>query len=104
MFTFTLIILSFLVADLIFWNWLDARLRMIGHPRLWRSVAGLFFAIQLLYLGSAWVHGWWHELPDPIPMQWSVAAYLWHFCVLPVTLLGLSVFAFGQLTCKFLRR
>src|SRR5688500_14322062 len=85
---FLLIIVSVLIADVLWWLWADQKLRGTRHARVWRTLLGVWSGLLLGYLlwfilfsaAARHAHAW-------MPI-WALAiVYVWHLLVLPATVL-----------------
>jgi predicted MPP superfamily phosphohydrolase len=85
---FFAIVLFVLLGDLAWWLWADRTVRRTHHPRLWRTLVGIWSALLLGYLlwfilffpAARHAHAW---MPIPI----VAIVYLWHLLILPATVL-----------------
>src|SRR5690349_5464179 len=88
---FPLIVGSMILGDVAWWTWADRRLRRGTRlPALWRVLLALFSGSMLGYLA------WFVAFPDAgrhahrwMPGSILAAIYLWHFLVLPATLVAI---------------
>jgi predicted MPP superfamily phosphohydrolase len=85
---FTLMLLGWMAADIIWWRLADRAVLRARWAMLWRILLGLFTAAQLVYLVVFLLMG--HLAPDtdwgwPLPL--AVVAYVWHILVVPGTLI-----------------
>jgi predicted MPP superfamily phosphohydrolase len=88
---FLLIFGLMLVGDVLWWRMADQKLRRLPRSRPWRIVLALYTALMVAYLASVLA------LPtvmrgsaSPVPRFVHAGVYLWHFLVLPVTLLAFA--------------
>lgn len=88
-YAFVLILGAVLLGDVAWWLWADRRLkRRTRHPKIWRTLLGIFSGFQLGYLlwfiafqdQARHAHYW-------VPATVLASIYLWHLMILPITLL-----------------
>src|SRR5438552_495579 len=79
------VLAAFVAADLIWWWIIDARVRRLGRPRIWRGLLAAFVLGQLCYV----VAFLFRRVPVSGFLAWRLMVYLWHILVLPATLLVL---------------
>ena len=102
---FFLIIGTMAFADAAWWWWADRRLRPLPHAWLWRSLLAVFMGGMLLFMaGFVLAPGLVRRSHQFLPMPASVAIYLWHLMVLPLTLLMMLLAAGGRLGTRVLKR
>jgi predicted MPP superfamily phosphohydrolase len=85
---FLAIILSLFLFDGVWWVWADRRLRTHECARAFRWLLAGFMVFEVL--GYLWI-GLYRFLPGRVPMELPkpllVSIYIWHLCVVPITLL-----------------
>ena len=90
MLIFQLLLLLWATGDVIWWRSADRRARRLPGSRVWRGLIGIFVASQLAYLTTFEAGAVRDRVILVRPTVWSVTAYLWHFLILPPTLLALA--------------
>lgn len=88
-FRLILILLTFSALDGFWWRAADRMLRPLRAARLWRTLLGAFMVILLGYLlvSAVWPDGV-RSARGPIPIALHATAYIWHFIILPVLIVG----------------
>lgn len=94
----SIVLVSILAADLLWWHYADRRARRWRHALAWRLLLGLFMAGQIALV--LWILGvrapaaFSLGRPDQLL---SAAAYLWHLLLLPVSwaLVAITGILFG---------
>jgi predicted MPP superfamily phosphohydrolase len=88
------IIVAMFTFDLFWWHRADRLARRTRHPRAWRLTVAGFMATMLGSLGWMFLGRVLRENPDEALPRWLVsAAFLWHFIVLPVTVVSAGIVA-----------
>jgi hypothetical protein len=88
---FLAILVTFTAANLLWWRWVDRRMRSWAGSRAWRVVLACFVVGMLVYVAGVGTMVTARWLPMPI----HVFAYLWNILVLPVSLVCMGVVALG---------
>jgi predicted MPP superfamily phosphohydrolase len=101
---FCIMMLSWVAADLLWW-WIARK----AAPRTSRGRAarvglGLFVAAQVFYMLFHLIGSLAGYVPNAFPLYWHVSVYLWHFVVLPLTLLIVLPIWLGSRLIHFVRR
>lgn len=102
-FVLTLISLM-LIGDVLWWVYAHGMCRSLKYSTRWRAVVGIFMGMQLgvlLALLGGRLAG--HRLDLMLPRAVLVAAYLWHFILLPVAVVWM-VLGMGMLGANWMRR
>ena len=82
-----ILLILWAIGDVLWWRAADLRLRRVRAAVAWRMLLGAFMAWQLVYLAFIGSGVLMQRQLDIRPMVWSVAAYLWHFLLLPAALI-----------------
>lgn len=90
-----LLLLLWATGDAVWWRTADRWARRLPRGPIWRGLIGAFVASQIAYLSIFEAGVIQDRVIDVRPTLWSVTAYLWHFLILPATLLALAA---GQMT------
>src|SRR3954454_11171230 len=80
----SIVLVSLLVADLLWWRRADRRARPLRHALGWRLLVGLFMGGQIALV--LWILGGRAPAAPSLgrpPQFLTAAAYLWHLLVLP---------------------
>ncbi|HZL35157.1 MAG TPA: metallophosphoesterase [Tepidisphaeraceae bacterium] len=89
-FKLLLILVTLAALDVGWWRAADRRLHRRGAPRWCRAFLAIFMCVLLVYLALSLA---WPDVVrgsrGPAPMIVHAVAYLWHFMVLPVLIVGM---------------
>ena len=92
-FILTIIVLMF-TFDVLWWQRADHLARRMRHPRAWRTAVAAFMATMLGSLIWMFAGRVLRENPDEALPRWLVSAvFLWHFIVLPLTVVSAGIVA-----------
>jgi hypothetical protein len=96
---------AMLAGDVVWWRIADGNLRRLPRARVWRTLLAMFTGFLVAYLASV------VALPmlmrgsnSPVPKPVHAAVYLWHFLVLPVTLILMGLNRGVRRTARLVRR
>src|SRR5690348_1750553 len=85
---FLWIFAAMLAGDVVWWRIADGKLRRLPRARLWRTLLAIFTGFLVAYLASVvTVPRLMRGSNSPVPRPVHAAVYLWHFLVLPATLI-----------------
>lgn len=94
---FFLIFGAMLAGDMVWWRAADLKLRRLPRNRFWRVLLAGYSCLMAAYLAAVIA---FPELMrgsrSPIPRSVHAAVYLWHFLVLPVTVVGFTLAALAR--------
>ncbi len=84
---FTVLFSAFAVADVSWWRWADARLRVMRRARVGRAMLGAYIGLMLVYVVAFALLPRQMRLPHAWVPTWLLAmVYIWHLVVLPTTM------------------
>jgi len=93
-------VVIFLLANAVWWRWIDRALRAVRYAIIWRVIAGAFVLTQVAYLLLYTAVSLIDSAGEAGPMYWRTEAYIWHLLALPLTLLVVFLWR----GCGLLRR
>lgn len=101
---FLLIFGGMVAGDLVWWRLADRKLRRLTPRPGWRILLAAFTAFMIVYLiGVLALPTLVRGSASPVPRVVHAAVYLWHFLVLPATLLAFTVGALARATLRVVR-